>query len=80
MNIDQLEQELKELPITEDQYNLWKENVVTRKLMIELKIDLLSAQCSYSSSGSIEDIAKRTIKTESEITVLENVIKWKPQV
>jgi len=80
MNIDQLEQELNELPITQDQYDLWKENVVTRRLLIELKIDLLSALDNYSSSGTIEEIAKRTIKTEAEITVLENVISWKPQV
>lgn len=80
MNIDQLEQQLKEIPVTQDQYDLWKENVVTKRLMIELKIDLLSAQSTYSSSGTIEEIAKRTIKTESEIVVLENVLKWKPVV
>jgi len=78
VRVQQIEEELKNLHVSKDMYELWLENEVTRKFMLEMERAFLDVALSDSAGGSIEKIAIFEICRKSEKGVYEKVLEWEP--
>ncbi len=79
VRVQQIEDELKNLHVDKDMYNLWKENEVTRMFLLEMEKKYLDVTLSTSPGGSIESIAIFEICRKSESETLEDVLSWEPE-
>jgi len=76
----EIENELKNSNITKDAYELWKDNLVTRRFFLEIEEDLIETQADTSPAGrdSIEKIALDCVKNAEHCDTLEMILQWKP--
>lgn len=76
----EIENELKNSNITKDAYELWKDNIVTKRFLLEMEKDLLEAQADASAAWreSIEKIALDCVKNAERCDTLDMVLEWKP--
>jgi len=76
--INEIEDELKNMAVEPDAYALWKQNQVTRRLMLEIELDLLETQAQTVMSSTIEQIAINEIKRSEHAETLEAILDWNP--
>ena len=79
--IAQIEVELKNSNISRDAYELWMDNIVTKRFFLGLELQLLEKREDYSAAGrdSIEKIALDCVKNAEHCETLEAIIDWMPQ-
>lgn len=79
--IAQIEAELKNSNISRDAYELWKDNIVTKRFFLGLELQLLEAREDYSAAGrdSIEKIAIDCVKNTEHCETLEAILEWAPK-
>lgn len=76
--LDQIEHELKNISITKDMFELWKQNDVTRAFLLDLEGSLIEAQAQASFGHTIEQIAITEIKRSTIASTYEKVLEWNP--
>ncbi len=76
--LDEVEEELKNIAIEPDAYALWKQNIVTRRFLLEIEQDLLETQAQTVMSSTIEQIAINEIKRSEHAETLEAILEWNP--
>lgn len=76
----QIENEIKNNNVSRDAYEMWKDNSVTKRFLLEIERDLLETRADYSASGrdSIEKIALSCVQNAEHCETLEAVIDWMP--
>ena len=74
-----LETAIKSLQISPDAYMMWKDNIVTKRFMLEAELELLDRRADVPHGTTCEDIALAHVKNSSACEQLENVLMWKPQ-
>lgn len=76
--LDDIEAELKHFNIDADQYRMWKENIVTKRFLLEIEEDLLRTQQLYTHHSTVEEIALNAVRNGEHCETLESVLTWKP--
>lgn len=74
----QIADELRNISVTKDAYELWLQNDVTRMFLLEAEKEFLSTAIQPCTLGSIEQIAISEIKRSSECSIWEQVLDWSP--
>ena len=69
---------IKNLQISPDAYMLWKDNIVTKRFMIEAELELMDRRADVPHGTTCEAIALDHVKNRSACEGLENVLMWKP--
>lgn len=76
--LDDIEQELKNINVTKDMFDLWKQNDVTRMFLLDLEGLFLETQAQPSYGQTIEQIAIQEIKRSTRADVIEEILEWNP--
>lgn len=76
--LDQIDDLLKNSNIEEDQFKMWKENIVTQRFLLEVERDLLKTREDYAIGQTVEEVAFKAIKNGEHCETLEAVLEWKP--
>lgn len=76
--INEIEALLTNSNIEPDQYAMWKENVVTKRLLLEIELELLETRQDYALGNTVEGVAFKAIRNGQHCETLENVLAWKP--
>jgi len=77
---EDIETAIKSLQISPDAYMMWKDNIVTKRFMLEAELELLSRQSDLNFTlSSMETIAIQGIIRIASCERLEDVLMWKPQ-
>lgn len=76
--LEQIENELKNIAITKDMYELWLQNDVTRVLMLEVEGLLIEAQSKSAFGTTVEQIAISEIRRSTEADTLKSLLEWNP--
>lgn len=74
----QIEEELKNLPIEKDQYNLWLQNDVTRYFRLKIEEQYLEVTQRQMIGSTIEQIAMNEIVRSTEADVIKDLLEWTP--
>lgn len=74
----QIEEELKNLPIEKDQYNLWLQNDVTRYFRLKIEEQYLEVTQRQMIGSTIEQIAMNEIVRSTEADVIKDLLEWNP--
>lgn len=77
--IEEIENELKGLPIRKDVYEQWKNHDVTRRFFLEMEAEFLFITGHRISGKTIEEIALNEASRSKALEVLENVLNWTPE-
>ncbi len=75
---EELEIAIKNLQITPDAYAMWKDNIVTKRFMLEAELELLDRRADGTHGATCESIALDHVKNCSACDTIENVLAWKP--
>ena len=65
--------------LTNDALAMWKESEVTARFLSDIAQQLKEVISECSQGSTIEQIAIGAIRRDEAITILENVLYWKPQ-
>lgn len=78
--IQEIEELLKNSNVTTEAFASWKNHPVTKRFMLELEYDLLSAREDKTAAGrdSLEKIALECVKNAQIQETLEELIAWIP--
>lgn len=76
--IDEINNLLQSSSIDQDQFAIWKENAVTKRLMLEIERDLLETRQDYALGSTVESVAFKAIRNGEHCETLESVLSWKP--
>jgi len=76
---EDIETAIKSLQISSDAYMMWKDNIVTKRFMLEAELELLDRRADVPHGTTCEAIALDHVKNRSACEQLENVLMWKPQ-
>jgi len=76
---EDLETARKSLQISPDAYMMWKDNIVTKRFMLEAELQLIDYRADVPHGTTCEAIALAHVKNSSACEQLENVLMWKPQ-
>lgn len=76
----QIEDELKNINVTKDSYELWLQNEVTRMFLLKMEQDYLenTERTILGAHQTIEQIAIGEIVRSANVTILESVLDWSP--
>lgn len=77
--LEEIEELLKHSDVTADQYRMWKENIVTKRFLLEIEKGLLETQQEYPRQSTVEEIALSAVRNGEHCETLESVLTWKPQ-
>lgn len=64
--------------ISQEEYDSWREHPVTRRLMIEIQIDMLET-ATPKAHGGVESCGMMAARDTAHYECLEEVFKWKPE-
>lgn len=80
MNVrdQQIADELRNINVTKDAYELWLQNDVTRMFRLQLEQEYLDVTRQTTCEATIERIAMAEITRSANATVLESVLDWSP--
>lgn len=76
--LDEIEEELKNIAVEPDAFAIWKQNIVTRRFLLEVEKDLIETQAQTVMSSTIEQIAINEIKRSEHAETLEAILEWNP--
>lgn len=77
--ITQAVQAIESLQVTQDEYEHWKNNKVTQRLMADFELALFAAQVLPVAGVSVEELAVNAAKKNEFVKNLEHILEWKPQ-
>lgn len=80
MNVrdQQIADELRNINITKDAYELWLQNDVTRMFRLQMEQEYLDVTRQTIFETTIERIAMAEITRSANATALESVLDWSP--
>jgi len=80
MNIrdQQITDELRNINVTKDAYELWLQNDVTRMFRLQMEQEYLDITRQTTRESTIERIAMAEITRSANATALESVLDWSP--
>ena len=78
MNTQDLETAIKATQISPDAYAMWRDNIVTKRFMLEMEAELMSRRASWPSGSTCEAIALAHVGNSAACMTLEDMIEWKP--
>lgn len=78
--LDEIDFALKSNVIDKDALARWKDNVVTKRFLLEIEKDLLETrEAAIGLSGfDCQKIALRSVQKDAHCEVLEMVLQWNP--
>ena len=74
----EIENETKNIVISKDMFELWKQNDVTRAFLLDLEGLLIETQSVSLYGSTIESIAITEIKRSTKADTLEEILEWNP--
>lgn len=77
--VEQAEQRVNSLQVTQDEYEHWKNNKVTQRLMADLELILLESNSSPIGAGGVEVFALNAMARNQHQKDIEEILEWKPQ-
>lgn len=80
MNVrdQQIVDELRNINVTKDAYELWLQNDVTRMFRLQMEQEYLEVTRQTTFESTIERIAMAEITRSANATALESVLNWSP--
>lgn len=80
MNVrdQQIADELRNINVTKDAYELWLQNDVTRMFRLQMEQEYLDVTRQTIFEPTIERIAMAEITRSANATALESVLDWSP--
>lgn len=74
----QIADELKNISVTKDAYELWLENDVTRAFRLKIEQEYIEVCEQKVTHSTIEQIAIHEITRSANATALQSVLEWTP--
>lgn len=74
----QIADELRNINVTKDAYELWLQNDVTRMFRLQMEQEYLDVTRQVTCESTIERIAMYEIARSANATALESVLDWSP--
>lgn len=74
----QIEDEIKNISVTKDAYDLWLQNDVTRMFRLMMEREYLEVTQQTLIGSTIEQIAINEITRSANATALQSVLEWTP--
>lgn len=80
MNVrdQQIADELRNINVTKDAYELWLQNDVTRMFRLQMEQEYLEVTRQVTCESTIERIAMAEITRSANANALESVLDWSP--
>lgn len=73
-----IDDELKNINVTKDSFEVWLQNDVTRMFRLMIQKEYLEVTQQTLIGSTIEQIAMNEIERSANATALQNVLEWTP--